>query len=148
MSEIGEWLAAVMRATATHQEGIDAAYQQLVDLRHLSRVTAHRYICAGGCGVLATVVNIGGTILLRTRDYKPSLGLNRGRSVEAARKKNTLDGERHWPPYLIDLNRDSGHPGAHIEVVCKHGPKRIEYDHALAQAKCVRPGHPGKPTLL
>lgn len=148
MTDLGDWLAKVMADSASHQDGIEQAWQHLEKLDLISRVVVHKYICSRGCGVLGTVANIEGTILLRTRDYKPSPGLNRGRSVEAARIKNTLDGERHWPAYVIDLERDSGDPGANIEIVCSHGPKRIAYVHALEQSRKARPGKPGKPTLI
>lgn len=148
MTDLGLWLDGLFAHAKSRQDGIEQAWLQLDSQGYLSRVVVHRYICRDGCGVLGTVANIGGTILLRTRDYKPSPGLNRGRSTDAARQRNTLDGERHWPSYLIDLNRDAGHPGANIVVVCKHGPKRIEYDHALQQAGQAIPGRPGKPTLL
>lgn len=148
MTDLRLWLDGLLATTKSHQDGIEKAWIELERSGYMSRVVVHRYVCAGGCGVLGTVADIGGTILLRTRDYKPSPGLNRGRSVEAARKRNTLDGERHWPSYVIDLRRDSGNPGANIEVVCKHGPKRIGYDHARARARAAWPGKPGKPTLL
>ncbi len=148
MTDLGLWLNDLIARAESHQDGIEDAWLHLEKSGYLSRVVVHRYICSGGCGVLATVADIGGAIVLRTRDYKPSPGLNRGRSVETARQRNTLDGERHWPSYLIDLRRDAGDPAANIEVVCKHGPKRIEYDHALERAREATPGKPGKPTLL
>lgn len=147
--DIAAWFAALLAGAEQREDAIEDAYQSLDNAGVLSKVTVHRYVCKRGCGVLGTVVKIGDDILLRTRDYKLGPGMNRDRSVAAARRKNTLDGDRHWPGHTFDV-RDLAEWGEHagMDMNCRHTTSVVKAAEVLATVDGVRPGHPGKPTLL
>lgn len=131
------------------EEAIQELYQRLETAEVISKVTVHRYICGtAGCGVLATVVKAGGLTLARTRDYKFSPGLNDQVSVPEARRKNTLDGRRHWPGHVFDVDALADWGSAGFDVNCRHGRHTVMATELKALVSDVRPGHPGKPTIL
>lgn len=131
---------------ANAPEARDLAYQQLENAGLINRVVVHRYIGVCGCP-LATVIRVGGHLLCRTRDNKQSHGLNARSSVESARSKRTLDGDRHWPRMTIDVGEHDV-PGAFIEMHCRHHRRNVAASDIMAAAKDVLPGHPRAPTRL
>ena len=145
---LGDWFRDLLNASSDRTEAIHAAYQQLENARLVNRVVLHRYQCRRGC-VLGVVVRIDGMTLCRTRDYKLSHGLNDARSVESARRRNTIDGERHWPGHTFDVGDLAGWgDGAGMDMNCRHVTHTAKAVDVLAQVEGVAPGHPGKPTLL
>ena len=147
-ADLGNWWQALWAASADDAEAIHTAYQRLENAGLISKVTVHRYLC-GRCGPLATVIRLGDKTIARTVDYKYSRGLNLRQSVAAARERNTLDGERHWPghTYDVDALADWG-PQAGFDVVCRHVTTTVAAVDVLALTRDVKPGHPGKPTRL
>lgn len=140
-----EFMAAVVRASRDHDQAIHDAYQRLENADLIRRVKVHEYRCRRGC-TLARVVNVGGTVIARARDYKFSPGLNREKSVPEARRKNTLDGERWWPGHTYDVAQLT--PGG-FQVACRHVPGvTVNAEELLRLVAEVEPGRPGKPTLL
>ncbi len=145
---VAQW-RQLMADADDHTEAIHRAYQQLGNAKLIPRVTVHRFQC-GKCGkVLATVIRLGDTTIARTADYKYSRGLNLRRSVAAARERNTLDGERHWPGHTYDVDQLArGGPKAGFDVACRHVTTTVAAFDVLAVTRDVTPGHPGKPTRL
>lgn len=148
--DIARWFSDLDRASNDREQAIHEAYQQLENAGLVSKVLVHRYVCRRpGCGVLATVIQVSDLVLARTRDYKLSPGMNLDRSVEAARIKNTLDGKRHWPGHTFDVgNFATLGPTAGMDMSCRHGLRTILAADVLAAVDGVKPGHPGRPTLL
>jgi hypothetical protein len=146
--ELHQLFLAVLAASEDRAAAVDAVYQRLENMGLIGRVVVHRYLCAE-CGVLATVIRVGDEILCRTRDYKLSPGLNARRSVAAARRKNTLDGARHWPGHTFDV-RELAEWGtaAAMEMNCGHLLHTELAVDVLAKVEGVLPGKPGKPTVL
>jgi hypothetical protein len=122
-------------------------FRALVDRDLLSKITLHRYRCRRGCPI-AVVFAVDDLLLCAVRDYKFSPGLNRVESVEAARAKNTLDGDRHWPSHVYDVKQLGGDPKAGIWMACRHYHGAVPIDAMTAAVEGVRPGHAGKPTIL
>lgn len=145
---IDEWRESLLREHANRREAIENAYQQMENAGLISKVTVHRYVCRRqGCGVLATVIRVGGATIARTGDYKMSPGMNRERTVESARQRNTLDGDRHWPGHTYDVS-DLAVPGVGVDMSCRHEIRTIPATDIVAAVQGVTPGHPGKPTVL
>jgi len=144
-----EWWAAVVSAKGDRRKAVDTAYQQLENAGLLPKVVVHRYLCAKGNCLLATVIRVGDVTLTRTKDYKLSPGLNRKQSVESARKKNTLDGDRHWPGHTYDVSElASWGDTVGIDLTCRHDVRTVRATTMLAASLQARPGHPSRPTLL
>lgn len=138
----------LFEANEKRQESIDRAYTGLRDLGLLSRVIVHRYRCRRGCQV-AQAYALSGRVFLAVRDYKYSPGLNLEQSAPRAREKNTLDGEKHWPSHVYDMNElAEWGDEASAHVVCRHFRGTLTGRRVLADAEGVTPGHPGKPTVL
>ncbi len=145
----GQFFAELVRVSKEKADAIRADYRQDEKAKVLSKKTLHRYVCRRGCGVLATVVKLGEDIVVGTRDCKFSPGMNLERSVPEARRKNTLDGDRHWPGHTFDVTEmASWGPGVGIDASCRHGLHTLLATDVLAIVEGVLPGHPGKPTLL
>lgn len=145
MSEsIGEWWATLMQQSQDHTEAVHLAYQRLENAGLTNRVVVHRYRCRRGCS-LATVIRIEDVVLARTSDYKLSPGMNLDKSVAEARRKNTLDGSRHWPGHTFDV---AGLVPGGFQVACRHVVDVVLGADLLALVENVTPGHPGAPTLL
>ncbi|MDO9397012.1 MAG: hypothetical protein Q7T71_10745 [Herbiconiux sp.] len=149
-ADLARWFERLM---AEHDDEVDQrerAYYALQnsELPLLSRVTVHKYQCVRGCQV-ARVVRIGSTVLCAVRDYKYSPGMNAERSVPEARRKNTLDGDKHWPGHVHDVNALAGWGDqAGLDMVCRHFHGMILASDILTQIQGVEPGHPRKPTRL
>lgn len=147
--DLNDWWQALLDASSSRRAAIDNAYQQLENAGLINRVTVHRFICQKHGCVLATVVRVGGETLARTKDYKLSPGLNRERTVESARRKNTLDGDRHWPGHTHDV-ADLALSGESlgIDLSCRHGLRTVRALDVMMSADGVVPGHPGPPSVL
>lgn len=147
--ELAEWLSAALAEADDRAAALDEAFQRLENAKVLNRVVVHRYVCrAGGCQ-LAVVIRVGDEVLVRTRDVKYGKSKNLERSVESARRKRTLDGDRHWPGHTFDV-RDlakSGMERFEVNCRCKVRPP-IDPREVLRVVANVRPGKPGPPTLL
>lgn len=147
--DVGAWWQAMVDATPNRDEAVHDAYQYLQNTGLINKVTVHRYVCRKAGCVLATVVRLGDTVLARTRDYKLSPGLNLNQTVESARVKNTLDGNRHWPGHTFDVTElATWGESAGMPMNCRHVVNTTRFVDVLAAATDVRPGHPGAPTLL
>jgi hypothetical protein len=144
-----EWFARLVQAHEDQSAAIHDAYQQLENAGLTNRVVVHRYLCRKGGCKLATVVRIGGRVLARTRDYKYGPGMNLERSVPAARERNTLDGDRHWPGHTFDVT-DLARWGdsAGMDMNCRHGMRTVLAVDVLATVGDTRPGHPGAPSRI
>lgn len=145
---LGDWFSLVLKQ---HDERVDAiadAHQQLVSNGLLSRVTVLRYMCGRGCQ-LATVFRISGTTLCATRDYKYSPGMNEAQSVPTARVKNTLDGDRHWPSHVFDVEA-LAEWGVHagMSINCRHYRGTLNAVDVLATVGDTAPGKPIAPIRL
>jgi hypothetical protein len=118
--DVGKWWRQLVAGTEDRDTAIQTAWQQIDDLGLVSKVTVHRYICAKCNSPLVTVIRLGNNTIAHVRDYKLSPGMNRDRSVEEARKRNTLDGKRHWPAHAYDVNAlAAAGPHAGFDVVCR-----------------------------
>lgn len=148
-----EFMAAQAARNTDRRDAIEAAYQQLDNAKLVGKVVVHRYLCRNGGHPLATVIRISDVTIVRTRDYKFSPGMNRERTVESARRKNTLDGNRHWPGCTYDVTdlaaSDTGGTFFAVDMSCRHDPKRmVRAIDVLTVTENVAPGHPSKPTIL
>jgi hypothetical protein len=145
------WIEDLLAKAENHSTGITDLYIGIRDLGKLSNVTVHRYQCRRGCQI-ARVFRVSGLILCEVRDYKYSPGLNQRLSVASAREGNTLDGDRHWPSHVYDVEeveRFAVEPrSAGISMNCRHVHITIPSADILETVMNVRPGHPGKPTRL
>lgn len=143
-----QFFAELVRVSQVRADKIRADYRRAADKEgRLAKKTLHRYVCRRGCGVLATVVKLGEDVLVETRDYKLAPGMNLERSVPDARRKNTLDGDRHWPGHTFDV-RELANWALGFDASCRHGLHTLLATDVLATIEGVRPGHQEKPTLL
>lgn len=148
MNDVAEWFDQLVAACKDRAEAVHSAYQRLDNAGVLNKVVVHSYRCRK-CGPRATVVRIGSRTLARVKDYKLGQGLNTARSVESARAKNTLDGDRHWPGHTYDVDElAEWGPDAGFDVNCRHQTTTVRAVDVLALTRDVTPGHPRKPTLL
>ncbi len=146
---IAAWWRELAAAATEHDEAIHNAYQHLNNNGLVNKVVVHRYLCRRDGCVLATVIRLGDTTIARTRDNKLSPGMNRERTVESARRKNTLDGNRHWPGRTFDVGSLSEWGSvAGMDMSCRHVLKTVLAVDVLAVVDGVKPGHPGPPTRL
>jgi hypothetical protein len=150
-SSLADVFARILKESDTHQDAIDTFYQSLRDQGLLSRVTMHRYQCKRGCQI-AIVFGYRGLTLCAVRDYKYSPGMNKAQSVESARQKNTLDGDRHWPSHVYDVRRldafSAGEQKAGISMNCRHHTGTVLAADILAAVEGLRPGQKIPPTRL
>ncbi|MGE9806928.1 hypothetical protein [Janibacter sp. G1551] len=147
--DMGAWLHALLDNARQDSDALHSAYQQLENAGVLNNLVVHRYLCRKGGCKLATVIRVDGVVIARTKDYKLAPGANLARSVEAARIKNTLDGERHWPGHTFPVSDLAGWgDAASIDMNCRHRLRSIKANAIMATVADVQPGHPGKPTLL
>lgn len=146
LTEEVQTLADLIEHNHDRQEAIDAQYLILREGDQLNRYVLHRFMCAKGCQV-ATMFRYAGLTLCAVRDYKLSPGKNTAESVAEARRKNTLDGARHWPAHVYDVGElvkfDAG-----MTMVCRHVSVTVNAGEALSIAETSRPGRPGKPSVL
>jgi len=147
---VAEVLRAALASSHDRSAALDSAFQHYVNAGILSKIVVHRFRCARpqAC-LLATVVDAGGTLLMRTGDYKLSPGVNRHHSVASARTTRTLDGNRHWPgstfdvQELVEWGQDVG-----AALNCRHVRTTLTGIEVLENCEGRRPGHPGAPTRL
>lgn len=147
--DLTQWLQELFSTAADNDTAIQNAWQQLDHAGRLSKVTVHTYLCRK-CGPLARVIRLGDRTIAGVKDYKQSPGMNQAKSVPAARKRNTLDGNRHWPSHAYDVDQlaaDLGGNGG-FTVACRHVTTTVRAVDVLAVAADVKPGHPGAPTPL
>lgn len=145
---VAELFATLLAQTASKSDADARMYAALRDNGLLSRVTTHRYMCRRGCQI-ATAYKVGAAVMLAVRDYKYSPGLNEARSVESARAKNTLDGDRHWPAHVYDMTEHAEWgDDAGASIVCRHYHGLLTGKRVLGDSRDVVPGHPNKPTRL
>lgn len=154
MEKFNEWWDQLIRSTDDREEAAQRAYQHLTNLTdregvsYLAKVTLHTYICSRGCKI-ATVFRAGKNTLCAVRDYKYSPGLNERQSVEAARAKNTLDGNRHWPGHVFDVDQIAEWgESTGISMNCRHYRGVRSGAQILKDIGRAVPGRPGKPTRL
>jgi len=148
-ADIGEWFAALSAKAADHDQAINDAWQQLTRNGWVSKVTVHRYLCRKCDSKLVVVIRLDRTTLAWVKDYKLAAGLNKRVSTADGRARNTLDGDRHWPPCVYDVDqlaRFGSVAGFHVH--CRHVATVIRARDVLAVTQNVRPGHPGPPTFL
>lgn len=147
--DLDKWLRALFAAHQNRTDAMQAAWQQLRDNGFVSKVTVHTYRCPRCSGPLVIVVRLSGNTIAYVKDYKQSPGMNREKSVPAARKKNTIDGDRHWPSHAYDVDElvEWG-PQAGFAVACRHISTTVRAVDVLAITDGIRPGHPGAPTVL
>ncbi len=156
MSDDDDWhgdvepdtLGAMLRRQSTRDDEIQQLHRELVERGELGRWVLHRYMCRRGCRV-ATVFRYQGLTLCAVADYKLSHGANLTRSVESARSKNTLDGDRHWPGHVYDVEELARFgPEAGMHMVCRHQLTVTLAVDVLAAVEGVTAGHPRPPTRL
>lgn len=145
--DLAGWFAELESQTKDRREATEEAHRSLRDSGLLPKVALHRYMCRRGCQ-LALVFRVGGLTLCAVRDYKLSPGLNTSESVEAARLKDTLDGDRHWSAtvYDVELLADDRHRGMY--VACRHYRGALIATDVLEAVNGVAPGRPRAPTRL
>lgn len=147
----GEAFAALLSQTQDRVVAMEVLHRQLKQRGLLTNVTLHKYMCKRGCQI-ATTFMAGGLILCAVRDYKYSPGLNEEASVPAARERNTLDGDRHWPGHVYDvaqLDRFSvGEQKAGLGMNCRHHRGTVLAEDVLRACEGVTPGKPAAPTRL
>lgn len=149
--EFAAWFDQVLKATDDRAEALRAAHEMLRTSGLLSKVTLHKYMCAKGCQI-ATVFRASGLLLCAVRDYKLSPGLNVRETAPRARETKTLDGQRHWPGHVYDVEQlhrfRAGGQRAAMRLTCRHCRTVLFTDDVLAVVEGVEPGRPGKPTRL
>jgi hypothetical protein len=141
-----DWFRRLLAASDDAQDARERAFQEFENAGLVNRIVVARYSCRRRGCVLATVVRIGDQVLCRTRDYKLAPGTNLARSVESARAKNTIDGQRHWPGHTFDVT-DLAAWGdqAGVDMNCRHGLRTVLARDVLAAVEGRNPGHPGAP---
>lgn len=142
------WFEALLKSAEDRTSALESAHRQARDGGFLAKLTLHKYQCLRGCQ-LATVFRAGGATLCAVRDYKYSPGLNLAQSVPEARAKNTIDGDRHWPAHVYDVDEIAEWgEGTGMSVNCRHYRGLLEGTRVLNDVASATPGHPGKPTRL
>lgn len=119
-------------------EALQSEYEALAD-GDKKRRWLGVYRCATGCTLLVVWRAVDDTIALRISGYKLSPQRNAATSVEAARRRNTVDAERRqWKPRYWAL--DDSQP----DVQCDHLQQRRLTPAEIAGD--IEPARPGKPT--
>lgn len=146
---LGEWFRRLVERHDRETEALDTAYQEFMNAGLIGKVVVQRYICERKGCKLATVISVGGRLICRAEPYKLGRGLNQVRSVESARAKNTLDGERHWPGPTFDVREwsDWG-PSMAVGLNCRCKTRSLSAARILADASGKAPGHPGAPSRI
>jgi hypothetical protein len=147
--KIDQLFTAIFAASDNRQEGITRAFDALKSREGwLAKVTMVTYRCARGCQV-ATVFRAGGATLCSVRGYKFTPAMNARMSVAEARKTNTVDGHRVWPPHVYDVNELAGWGAeAGMSVNCAHFIGTLNASEVLATVESVLPGKAIKPVVL
>lgn len=142
-----QFLEEVFRRARDEVEAREAIYIALQNQKLLNRVTLHKYMCAKKNCQIARVFRVQNVTLCWVRDYKYSPGLNEQKTIAAAREKNTLDGDRHWPWHVHDLD-DLVRFESYITMTCRHVRLSLFAKDVLDSVAGIEPGHPSKPTRL
>ncbi|MBD8012664.1 hypothetical protein H9633_10180 [Microbacterium sp. Re1] len=145
---LSDVIARLLAESDDRALSLERTYTALRDMDLLSKTRVHRYMCKRGCQV-AQAHKVGGIVMLVVRDYKYSAGMNSAESVPEARRKNTLDGDRHWPSHVYDMTEmATWGDDAAAHVVCRHFRGALTGSRVLADADGVIPGRDGKPSTL
>lgn len=148
-SEIDRAFLALLEAHDDRREALHAAWQRLENAGLISKVTVQQYRCRRRGCTLMTVIKVGGLTLARSADYKFSRGLNGERSVAAARAKNTLDGDRHWPGHTFDVEELAGWgETAGMDANCRCATRVLMAQRILEDSAGATSGRPAKPVIL
>jgi hypothetical protein len=148
--ELSDFFAALFASASDRDTAAHEGFQQLENAGVINKVIVGRYICGQGNCLLVKVIRVGDHTLARTKDHKVARGLNKEISVPAARRKNTLDGDRHWPGHTFDVDFLAGFgESAGLGAGCRHKPRRvISAADVLAKTRDVKPGYPGAPFIV
>lgn len=146
---LARWFDDLLASSDDKREAQQYAYLKIEQMETaLPKVTLHKYQCTRGCQI-ARVVQIGSTIMCAVRDYEFSPGLNAQLSVPAARRKNTMDGDKHWPGHVYDVQElAEWGDQAGMQMVCRHFRGTVLASDLLKAIEGARPGHPNAPTRL
>lgn len=147
MSDLDEFLA-VLAAHDDRQQGIEAVYQQLDNAGLINRVVVHRFICQRRGCKLGTVIRVHGLLILRTEPYKLAPRTNLEKSVEAARRSKTLDGDRYWPGHTVDVDYHNFDEQMSFTMNCRCRERSVRVVDIISAVGDARPGHPGAPSRL
>lgn len=149
VDSLADWWRALNERAEADDLAVSDAFQQLENAGLINRVVVGRYICAKKGCKLATVIRLGDSILTRTRDYKLAPGANVALSIEAARARNTIDGDRHWPGHDFDVSHMASFgPDARFDMNCRCRLRSTPVVDVLAYVDGVIPGHPGAPKRI
>ncbi|MGG5260822.1 hypothetical protein [Phycicoccus avicenniae] len=147
--ELDVWFTTLLAEHEDRGRALDSAYQSLENAGVLNRVVVHRYICARRGCKLATVIRVGGRLIARTGGYKLAPGTNLSSSVESARLKNTLDGERHWFGRTFDvLDLVEWEGAAGLPMNCRCRLRVVSAVDIVEEVGDTQQGHPGAPSLI
>ncbi|WP_062208710.1 hypothetical protein [Demequina oxidasica] len=142
------FIRQLAEAAQAEQMNADSLYIALRDGGYLNKATLQRYRCKRGCA-LAVIYSVADTVYCATEDYKYSPGLNAARSVETARVKNTLDGNRHWPGHVFEVaSLAEWGSEAGMDVACRHVFSTLNAQTVLDEVAGITPGHPKAPVLM
>jgi hypothetical protein len=136
-----------MRADA---DVIRAAYEAM-PREWLKKILLVEYRCPNkrGCLLLRAWRSDDDRLLYYVCDYTLSPSRNAERTVESARKRNTLDGDRRWKPRAGDLS-DLAEWGASIglDLQCDHlDPVVVNGSDVLADAARATRGRPTRKVI-
>lgn len=126
---------------------IVAAYKVLKTAGRLREILVAEYRCRHGC-LLAHVFQLPGGRCIYVPVYKLSRERNLRDTVESARRKSTIDGDRRWRERGFDMEDLITWQGsAQVDVHCDHhqgvlNPLLMDKDLAG-----VQPGHPRRGVL-
>lgn len=143
--DLSEWFDDLLTRTGNRREAMEQAYIELRNSGLLSKVTLHRYMCPRNCQV-AVVFRVGEATLCAVRDYKQSPGLNERLSNPTARRDKTLDGHRHWPAVVYDVEAMVGFGG--MFVACRHYRGPLLAERVLEEVAAVQSGKPRRPSRV
>ncbi len=125
---------------------IVAAFKALKATGRLRGVIQAEYRCRRGCH-LGTVFAVPAGPMFYTPSYRLSPTRNDLTSVESARAKNTLDGNRTWKERGFDLTDLAEWEGsAAVDVQCNH-VEPLRLDPRAVVSKLGRPGSPSRGVL-
>lgn len=147
--DLGQWLEVIFATADDKSAAIHSVYQQLDNAGLLNKVTVHKFLCERRGCVLATVIRVNGMTIARTKDNKLSPGTNLDRSVETARIKNTIDGDRHWPGHTFHIeDLAAWGDSAGMDMSCRHALRTVKAAEVLLACADATPGHPTKPSRI
>jgi hypothetical protein len=124
---------------------IRAAYETM-PREWLRKLLLVEYRCPNkrGCLLLHAWRAHDGRLLYYVRDYVLSPTRNAERTVESARERNTLDGDRHWKPRAGDLSDlDKWGSAIGLDLQCDHlDPVVVSAGDVLEDAAKATRGRP------